>query len=119
MTSVALTSRNDDPPDRPSLVRRVGRTRLARAAGCAAGQETLGTGWRPGPRQAPQPSEPGASSLATKGKRAIACKSDASEVAVPGRPSIVPACAVVLISLIQLVPVAMNLPLSHRRSSGR
>ena len=45
----------------------------------------------------------------------MAAKSDASELAVPGRPSIAPAC-VVLISLIQLVPVAMNLRLSHRRS---
>ena len=43
-------------------------------------------------------------------------KSDASDEAAPGRPSAAPARAVVLTSLIQLVAVAMNLRLRHRRS---
>ena len=43
-------------------------------------------------------------------------KSDASDEAVPGRPSAGPARAVVLTSLIQLVAVAMNLRLRSRRS---
>jgi hypothetical protein len=46
----------------------------------------------------------------------VAAKSDASNGAAPGRPSIAPARAVVLTSLIQLVAVAMNLRLRHRRS---
>ena len=46
----------------------------------------------------------------------MAAKSDASDRAAPSRPSVAPARAVVLTSLIQLVPVAMNLRLRHRRS---
>jgi hypothetical protein len=46
----------------------------------------------------------------------VAAKSDASDGAAPSRPSTAPARAVVLTSLIQLVAVAMNLRLSHRRS---
>jgi hypothetical protein len=41
---------------------------------------------------------------------------DAPDGAPPGRPSIAPARAVVLTSLFQLVPVAMNLRLRHRRT---
>ncbi len=46
----------------------------------------------------------------------MAAKSDASDGAAPNRPPIAPARAVVLTSLFQLVPVAMNLRLRHRRS---
>ena len=46
----------------------------------------------------------------------MAASSDAPDGAAPGRPPIAPARAVVLTSLIQLVPVAMNLRLRHRRS---
>ena len=46
----------------------------------------------------------------------MAAKSDASDGAAPSRPSIAPARAVVLTSLIQLVAIAMNLRLRHRRS---
>jgi hypothetical protein len=46
----------------------------------------------------------------------VEAKSDASDEAAPGRPSAAPARAVVLTSLIQLVAVAMNLRLRHRRS---
>jgi HAMP domain-containing protein len=46
----------------------------------------------------------------------VAAQSDASDEAAPGRPSAAPARAVVLTSLIQLVAVAMNLRLRHRRS---
>ena len=45
----------------------------------------------------------------------MAAKSNASDGAAPSRPSIAPARAVVLTSLFQLVPVAMNLRLRHRR----
>ncbi len=45
----------------------------------------------------------------------MAAKSDAPDGTAPSRPSIGPARAVVLTSLIQLVPVAMNLRLRHRR----
>ena len=46
----------------------------------------------------------------------MAAKGDASDGATPSRPSTAPARAVVMISLIQLVAVAMNLRLRHRRS---
>ena len=46
----------------------------------------------------------------------MTAKSDASNGAPPGRPSIAPARAVVLTSLFQLVAVAMNLRWRHRRS---
>lgn len=46
----------------------------------------------------------------------MAANSDASDGAAPNRPSIAPARAVVLTSLIQLVAIAMNLRLRHRRS---
>ena len=46
----------------------------------------------------------------------MTAKSDASNGAAPGRPSVAPARAVVLTSLIQLVAIAMNLRLRHRRS---
>ena len=46
----------------------------------------------------------------------MAAKSDASDGAAPGRPLIAPARAVILTSLIQLVAIAMNLRLRHRRS---
>ena len=46
----------------------------------------------------------------------MAAKSDTPDRAAPGRPPIAPARAVVLTSLIQLVPVAVNLRLRHRRS---
>ena len=46
----------------------------------------------------------------------MAAKSDASDGAAPNRPSAAPARAVLLTSLIQLVGVAMNLRLRHRRS---
>lgn len=46
----------------------------------------------------------------------MAAKSDASDGAAPNRPSAAPARAVVLTSLIQLVGVAMNLRLRHRRT---
>jgi hypothetical protein len=46
----------------------------------------------------------------------VAANSDASDGAAPNRPSIAPARAVVLTSLIQLVAIAMNLRLRHRRS---
>ena len=46
----------------------------------------------------------------------MAAKSDAPAGAAPGRPSIAPTRAVVLTSLIQLVAIAMNLRLRHRRS---
>ena len=46
----------------------------------------------------------------------MAAKSDASDGAAPNLPSAAPARAVVLTSLIQLVGVAMNLRLRHRRS---
>jgi len=45
----------------------------------------------------------------------VAAKSDAPGGAAPSRPSIAPARAVVLTSLIQLVAVAMNLRLRQRR----
>jgi hypothetical protein len=59
--------------------------------------------------------EPGASSPATEGW-AVAAKSDTPDGAVLSRPSIAPARSVVLTSLFQLVPVAMNLRWRHRRS---
>ena len=46
----------------------------------------------------------------------MAAKSDAPDGAAPGRPSAAPARAVVMTSLIQLVAVAMDLRLRHRRS---
>ena len=46
----------------------------------------------------------------------MAANSDARDGAAPGRPPIAPAPAVVLTSLFQLVPVAMNLRLRHRRT---
>ena len=47
----------------------------------------------------------------------MAASSDAPDgAAAPGRPLTAPARAVVLTSLIQLVPVAMNLRLRHRRT---
>ena len=46
----------------------------------------------------------------------MAAKSDAPDRAAPGRPWTVPARAVVMTSLIQLVAVAMDLRLRHRRS---
>ena len=46
----------------------------------------------------------------------MAAKSDAPDRAAPGRPPIAPARAVVRTSLIQLVAVAMDLRLRHRRS---
>ena len=46
----------------------------------------------------------------------MAANTDASDGAAPNRPSIAPARAVVLTSLIQLVAIAMNLRLRHRRS---
>ena len=46
----------------------------------------------------------------------MAANSYASDGAAPNRPSIAPARAVVLTSLIQLVAIAMNLRLRHRRS---
>jgi len=46
----------------------------------------------------------------------VAAKSDASDRTAPRRPSAVPARAVLLTSLIQLVAVAMNLRLRHGRS---
>lgn len=46
----------------------------------------------------------------------MAANSDASDGAAPNRPSIAPARAVVLTSLIQLVAIAMNVRLRHRRS---
>jgi hypothetical protein len=59
--------------------------------------------------------EPGASSPATEGW-AVAAKSDTPDGAAPSRPSIAPARSVVLTSLLQRVPVAMNLRWRHRRS---
>jgi hypothetical protein len=50
------------------------------------------------------------------GEWAVAARSDAPDGAAPGRPSIAPARAVVLTSLFQLVPVAVNLRLRHRRT---
>ena len=46
----------------------------------------------------------------------MTAKSDASNRAAPGGPPVAPARAVVLTSLIQLVAIAMNLRLRHRRS---
>ena len=46
----------------------------------------------------------------------MAAKSDTPDGAAPSRPSIAPARAAVLTSLFQLVPVAMNLRLRHRRT---
>ena len=46
----------------------------------------------------------------------MAANSYASDGAAPNRPSIAPARAVVLTNLIQLVAIAMNLRLRHRRS---
>ena len=46
----------------------------------------------------------------------MAAKSDAPGGAAPSRPPTAPARAVVLTSLIQLVPVAMNLRWHHRRT---
>ena len=46
----------------------------------------------------------------------MAANSDAPDGAAPGRPPIAPARAVVLTSLFQLVAVAMNLRLRHRRT---
>ena len=46
----------------------------------------------------------------------MAASSDAPDGAAPNRPPTAPARAVVMTSLIQLVPVAMNLRLRHRRT---
>ena len=46
----------------------------------------------------------------------MVANSDARDGAAPGRPPIAPARAVVLTSLFQLVPVAVNLRLRHRRT---
>ena len=46
----------------------------------------------------------------------MAAKSDAPDRAAPGRPPAAPPRAVVLTSLIQLVAVAVNLRLRHRRT---
>jgi hypothetical protein len=57
----------------------------------------------------------GQSSLAAQGS-AVAVKSDASDGAASSRRPAAPARAVILTSLIQLMTVAMNLRLRHRRS---
>jgi hypothetical protein len=75
----------------------------------------LGMGWRSGPKQTLSPASP-AQEAWQRGEWAVTAKSDASQGAAPSRPSIGPARAVVLTSLIQLTTVAMNLRLHHRRS---
>jgi hypothetical protein len=84
-------------------------------SGVHAAQGPLGTGWRPGPRRTLSPAGP-AQAAWQRGEWAVAAKSDASDGAAASRPSTAPARAVVLTSLIQLVAVAMNLRLRHRRS---
>lgn len=175
MTGAALTNRNDDWPDRPSLSPSHGKTPVsprppiasptggndgtmwAEPAGplkpelCAGsgprrrprisrharrepqepdschgawqrgpryglpGPECSGTRLAPRPQQTLSPASPAQAAWQRRG-RAVAAKSDASDGAVPNRPSAAPARAVVLTSLIQLVGVAMNLRLRHRRS---
>lgn len=84
-------------------------------SGVQAAQWTLGTGWRPGPQQTLSPASPAQAAWQRRGWT-VAAKSDALDGAAPSRPSIAPARAVVLTSLFQLLAVAMNLRLRHRRS---
>ena len=104
--------------NRKNLILTTGAGSVVLGMACRA-QNARARGWRLGPQQTPEPSGPGISSLANGGGWAVAANSDASDGAAPNRPSIAPARAVVLTSLIQLVAIAMNLRLRHRRSCAQ
>ena len=105
--------------NRKNLVLTTGLGSVVLGMACRA-QNARARGWRPGPQQTPEPSP---SSLATEGGG----RWQPTVMPRTGRPrtgrrsrllvlSIAPARAVVLTSLIQLVAIAMNLRLRHRRS---
>lgn len=112
MTGTVLKSRNDDWPHRPSLTPSHSKTPVSpratdRIAHRRQRRHECGRSRGGGPS--------GVQAAWQRGG-AVAATSDAPDGAAPSPPSIAPARAVVLTSLFQLVAVAMNLRLRHRRS---
>lgn len=100
--------------NRKNLILATGLGSVVLGTACRA-PNARAPGWRHRPQQTLSPASPAQAAWQRRG-RAVAAKSDASDGAAPNRPSAAPARAVVLTSLIQLVGVAMNLRLRHRRS---
>jgi hypothetical protein len=100
--------------NRKNLILTTGLGSVVLGTACLA-QNARARGWRPGPQQTLSPASPAQAAWQRRGW-AVEANSDASNGAPPNRPSIAPARAVVQTSLIQLVAIAMNLRLRHRRS---
>jgi hypothetical protein len=103
MTGAALTSRNDDPAGQA-----VAGSLTQQDPGLAVAADRIATCGNDGTTWA-QPAR-------RRKEAGGVANSDALDGAVPGRPPAAPARAVVLISVIQLVAVAMTLRLRPRRS---
>ena len=92
------------------------RGRVMGSAGCLEHSGRSAQAGAPGSQQAPSASSLAASSLTTEVNGRWQPEVTPRHGAATSRPSIAPARAVVLTSLFPLVPVAMNLRLSHRRT---